>query len=210
MIYKKENLFLLSITLFFSIDFLRELFLYIHPNLINVLSISFGLLSIYFIGKVTISNDIKFIYYFLIIFLVLSFLNGINNGFIDKHTIIYSLYKLIEITIVAIIASNLTSEQLIKFYNKFIKLFFIIHLSIFVYYLLVLISILPYYNRIVIFDYRFGGLSGEPAQYGQILLIILFIIFTLNKYSTVKNLKFKLVLFSMLSISSFSNAFSFH
>jgi len=207
MIYSRNSLLVIFITLFFSIDFLREMFLLINPNLINILSMAFGLISLLLIGNIKIANKLKVLYFFIVFFMIISVFNGFFKGFIDAHTIIYSIYKFLEITIVLVIASNLSKTELLSFYSKFVTLFLIIHTLIFIYYLMVLAGILPHYNRIVAFDTRFGGLAGEPAQYGQIALVVLFAMFTLYKYSYIKNFKYKLLLFLIFALTSLSNAF---
>jgi len=204
----REKLLIIFISIFFAVDFIRELLGFIHPNFINIISIFIGLVSLLLIKKITVNHKLIFLYISIVIFLTISLFNGIYKGFIDYQTIFYTFYKILELTIVIIIASNMSKRKLLLFYSKFTKLFYIIHTPLFLYYLLVLIGVLTYHNRIIVFDLvRFAGLSGEPAQYGQMSLIVLFMLITLKQNLNIKNIKSKTIIFLIFVLTSLSNAF---
>jgi len=208
LVFSKEKVLIFFLVLFFSIDFIRELMAFLNPNIINVLSIGFGLVAILLLNNGRVDNKLKYLYLSILFFLIISILNGLTKGFIDEYTVVYSFYKILELSMIFIIASNLSKNQILNFFQKFVKVFFILHTPIFFYYLLALIGIIPYHDRVVIFSYvRFGGLAGEPAQYGQMLLVVLFAMITLYRNNLISNFRLKLSVFMLFSFTSFSNAF---
>lgn len=208
LVLSKEKVLIFSLVSFFSIDFIRELLGFVNPNIINVLSIIFGLIVILLLNNGRVDNKLRYLYFSILFFSIISILNGLTKGFVDEYTIIYSFYKILELSMIFIIVSNLSRNQLLNFFQKFVKVFFILHTPMFFYYLLSLIGIIPYQDRVVIFSYvRFGGLSGEPAQYGQMLLVVMFAMITLYRNKLISNFRLKFSIFILFSFTSFSNAF---
>jgi len=127
-------------------------------------------------------------------------------GFSDSKTLLYSIFKSIELLAMVILLSNLSLKVFLNILTLLIKVFICINFVLLLYYFGALSGLLPKVDRLVIFHYRFAGLTGEPAQFAQHSIFIMFSIVIVEKYNMLKRpkLAFSIVLF--MAILSFSNS----
>lgn len=190
---------------FFSVEYLREVFLLVNPFLINSISLLIASTIICCL-RPKINKRVRILLASMIGFIFIALVKGLAIGFLDPKTLVYSIFKSIEYLALVILLSNISLKVFLNILTLLIKVFIGINLVLLVYYFGALIGFLPSINRLVIFDYRFAGLSGEPAQFAQHCVFILFSILIVMKYNLLQKPKmsFSIVLF-MLTLS-FSNS----
>lgn len=202
---KKYSQLEVIVALFFSIEYLREMFILINPYLINVLSISFSLLIIISL-KTRINKNVRVLIALISLFIFSALIHGWFLNFFEVQVLIYSIFKLTEVFAIVIFLSNVSERVFYNSLHLIVKVFIFINVVLFVYYFFALFDILPSVNRLVIFDYRFAGLSGEPAQFAQHCVFIIFSIFILMKNDFLNHSRFFLVVVFFMAAISFSNA----
>jgi hypothetical protein len=193
---------------FFALDFLREGLGLINPYIINILSLALGLLLLLIARKVVIKKIFFPFFAVFVFFSILALINGVSKGFIDGYTFSYTFFKIVELAVVFVLASNMTRVHFTSLCSKLATVFIAIHIPLFLYYLAAIAGIVGFTNRVVVFDgTRFAGLSGEPAQYGQLAFIVFIFLIFANTDHKVAHFRLKLFAIFILAGSSFSNAF---
>ncbi|MEO5659082.1 MAG: hypothetical protein ABIQ90_04690 [Polaromonas sp.] len=204
----KQRLMISVAACFFALDFLREGLGLINPYIINILSLILGLMLLLLARKIVIRKKFFTVLVVIVFFSILALINGVTKGFVDGYTFSYTFFKIVELTIVFVLASNMTRTHFAQLCNKLATFFIFIHIPLFLYYLAAMAGIAPSVNRIVVFDStRFAGLAGEPAQYGQMAFIVFIYLIFANKEKPVSHFRLKLFTVFIFACSSFSNAF---
>lgn len=204
-IYSKKNTQLeILFSLYFTIEFLREGFLYIHPFFINSISLLISLLLIY-TAKMKVSKKGVLLFFPLVLFILLAFLKGRAIGFSDNRSLIYSIFKITEYITLLLVLTTISKESFINVLILIILSFIKINIVLLFYYFGALLRIFPSISRIVIFDYRFAGLAGEPAQFAQHSVFIIFSMFIVSRNLYPRNFKKDIILVVFMMILSFSN-----
>ena len=193
------------VVVFFSLEYFREALLYIHPFLINAISLFISFLIIYCL-KFRIYQKVRMFFFTLIGFIFIALIKGNAIGFFDSRTLIYSVFKSIEILAIVVLLSNVRLSVFLNILTLLIKVFIVVNLILLLYYFGALIGLLPSINRIVIFDYRFAGLSGEPAQFAQHCVFILFSILIVMKHNRLESPRLCFAIILLMAIISFSNS----
>jgi hypothetical protein len=204
----KQKLLISFAVWFFALDFLREGLGLINPYIINILSLGFGLILLILVKKISIQRHFFWVYVLIFFFAVMALINGVSGGFLDGYTFSYTFFKIVELTIVFVLASNMTKASFAMLCSKLATAFIVIHIPLFLYYLGAMAGVVHATNRVVVFDStRFAGLAGEPAQYGQMSFIVFIYLIFANKDRPVPHFRTKLFAIFTLATLSFSNAF---
>ncbi|TLS69324.1 hypothetical protein [Photobacterium damselae] len=193
------------VVLFFAVEYFREALLYFSPMVINLISLFISLLLIYSL-QIKISKRVRVLLFLMFFFVFFALFKGLTIGFFDPKVLIYSFFKAIEYLSIVVTLSKIGKKTFYNILTLLIKVFIFINLLLLLYYFCALVGVLPSINRVVIFDYRFAGLSGEPAQFAQHCVLIIFSILLVNKYRLLKHPSISISIVLFMTALSFSNS----
>lgn len=200
------SLFNLIVCIFFSLEYLRMGLVTIHPAAINICTFSLSLLLIYMCG-VKYRKNITILVVAILATFFAALLNGLRIGFLDSYSITYTVFKSVELLAILSFVSRIDLNKFTDILKNIINTYIFINAVLFLYYIYFFLLGNGVDSRpIVYWPYRFAGLCGEPAQFAQHAVFIIFSILLVKKFCPAYKYKLKLAMVIIWAFLSFSNS----